>query len=319
MVTGQDLVEWQLRVASGEPLPKRQNELAINGWAMEARLYAENPVTGFLPSIGPLDRLRFPDDIRIDSGVEEGGEVTPYYDPMIAKLIVHAPSRALAAAKLAAACGAIQVWPVRTNAAFLAQTAGDAAFVAGDLDTGFIERHADRLVPAVEPSDAVIEAAARALLPAESGDPWSALTGFRSNAAPDLRIEVEIADVAHVIAVDLRAPLPDICEIRGERVLFIAGEAWAFGQPVADHAAGGAGGADGTILSPMPGRILSVEVAVGDRVVKGQKLLVLEAMKMEQALFAPFEGFVADLIAIAGTQVAEGVALARIEKHAADQ
>ena len=318
-ITGQDLVEWQLRVGSGEPLPLAQEQLSISGWAMEARLYAENPTTGFLPSTGPLDRLRFPGGIRIDGGVEEGGEVTPYYDPMIAKLIVHAPTRAMAAAKLAVACGAMQVWPVRTNAAFLARTAGDAAFVAGDLDTGFIERHADRLVPGAEPSDAVIQAAARALLPGESCDPWGALIGFRANAAPDLRVEVEVADVAHVVAADPRAPLPDVVEMRGERILFLGGEAWAFGQPVADHAGGGAGASDGAILSPMPGRVLFVEVAVGDRVAKGQKLLVLEAMKMEQALLAPFDGVVAYLGAVAGAQVAEGVALARIEKVEGDQ
>ncbi|RYF04177.1 MAG: ATP-grasp domain-containing protein, partial [Oxalobacteraceae bacterium] len=134
-ITGQDLVEWQLRVASGEPLPKQQSALSINGWAMEARLYAENPSTGFLPSTGPLDRLRFPDDIRIDSGVEEGGEVTPYYAPMIAKLIVHAATRSEAAAKLAAAARGTQVWPVRTNAAFLARAAGHADFIAGRVDT----------------------------------------------------------------------------------------------------------------------------------------------------------------------------------------
>ena len=317
-ITGQDLVEWQLRVASGEPLPLAQEQLSISGWAMEARLYAENPATGFLPSTGRLDRLRFPDGIRIDSGVEEGGQVTPYYDPMIAKLIVHAPTRTRAAAKLAAACRDMQVWPVRTNAAFLARTAGDAAFVAGDLDTGFIERYADRLVPGTEPSRAVIEAAARALLPAGSGDPWAALTGFRANAVPDLRIEVELGGIAHVTAVDPQMPMPCAAEIGGERVLFLGGEAWAFGQPVANHAGGGAGRSDGTILSPMPGRVLSVEVAAGDRVARGRKLLVLEAMKMEQALLAPFDGIVAELNAIAGAQVAEGFALARIENDGAN-
>jgi acetyl/propionyl-CoA carboxylase alpha subunit len=134
-ITGQDLVEWQLRVASGEPLPCTQKDLQINGWAMEARLYAENPSTGFLPSTGPLRHLRLPADIRVDSGVEEGGEVTGFYDPMIAKLIVHAPNRKAAARKLAAACASVEVWPVHTNAAFLARVADDAAFVAAEIDT----------------------------------------------------------------------------------------------------------------------------------------------------------------------------------------
>src|SRR6266850_880048 len=127
-ITGQDLVEWQLRVASGEPLPRTQQDLQIHGWAMEARLYAENPTAGFLPSTGPLRHLRLPFGLRVDSGIEEGGEVTGYYDPMIAKLIVHAPNREAAARKLTAACAGVEVWPVRTNAAFLARVAGDAAF-----------------------------------------------------------------------------------------------------------------------------------------------------------------------------------------------
>ena len=163
-ITGQDLVEWQLRVASGEPLPKRQDELAISGWAMEARLYAENPATGFLPSIGRLDRLRLPNDIRVDSGVEEGGEITAHYDPLIAKLIVHAPDRTEAAAKLAKACGQIEVWPVKTNAGFLARAASHADFIAGRIDTGFIERHGAQLIPGIEPDATVLQAAAQALV-----------------------------------------------------------------------------------------------------------------------------------------------------------
>src|SRR6202045_4274040 len=129
-ITGQDLVEWQFRVASGEPLPLAQDELAINGWAVEARLYAENPSAGFLPATGAAKHLRLPKDVRIDCGIEEGGEVTGYYDPMIAKLIVHAPNRKAAARKLTAACAGVEAWPVRTNAAFLARVADDAAFVA---------------------------------------------------------------------------------------------------------------------------------------------------------------------------------------------
>ena len=145
MITGQDLVEWQLRVASGEPLPLKQHEITLEGWAMEARLYAENPATGFLPSTGPLAHFRLPDDIRVDSAVEEGGAVSPFYDPMIAKLIVHADSREAAAEALAEACASVEVWPVKTNAAFLARCAGHPDFVAGDVDTGFIERRLDDL------------------------------------------------------------------------------------------------------------------------------------------------------------------------------
>jgi 3-methylcrotonyl-CoA carboxylase alpha subunit len=316
MITGQDLVEWQLRVASGEKLPKQQGELAINGWAMEARLYAENPATGFLPSIGPLQRLRFPEGIRVDSGVEEGGEVTPFYDPMIAKLITHAPTRKGAAAKLEKACGSLEIWPVKTNAGFLARTASDEDFLSSRIDTGFIERHSERLVAGSEPSAPVLQAAARALLPNDSTDPWAALTGLRIAAAPDTRIAVDIAGFTHVVALEEPAPAFTTANVAGEDVLFTAGEAWSFGLARADHAAGGAAASDGAILSPMPGRIIAVHAAEGDRVAKGQKLLVLEAMKMEQQLLAPFDGVVKTFTATLDAQIAEGVLLALIEKGA---
>jgi 3-methylcrotonyl-CoA carboxylase alpha subunit len=307
-ITGQDLVEWQLRVASGEPLPRRQKELAIAGWAMEARLYAENPSTGFLPSTGPLDRLRFPDGVRIDSGVEEGGEVTPYYDPMIAKLIVQGDTRRQAAAKLATAAGDTQVWPVRTNAAFLARAAAHPDFVAGRVDTGFIERHADTLIPSPDPSPQVLAAAAAAILPVANGDPWTALRGFRANADPSPLVEVEVAGRPYLVT--------DPSISRGtvaDGVIFIHGEAWPFGPRRADHVAG-AGEGDGAILSPMPGRVIAVLVASGQTVTKGERMLVLEAMKMEQALLAPFDGVVAELKVAEGAQVPEGTLLAVIER-----
>jgi len=310
-ITGQDLVEWQLRVASGEPLPKTQDQLSIQGWAMEARVYAENPTVGFLPSVGPLTRLRFPAGVRVDSGVEEGGEVTPFYDPMIAKLIVHAATRPAAAAKLSAACGAIEVWPVRTNAAFLARAASQDDFVRGDVDTGFIERHADQLTPRAEPSAAAIAAAAAFLVSDDRADPWLALAGFRIAAAPDRRVAVDIGGATHLAEFD---PAGVVADVGGDQVLFLDGEAWPFAAPTADRLSGVDGAADGAILSPMPGRIVAVEVADGDRVTKGQKLVVLEAMKMEHALIAPFDGVVEALTAVVGAQVAEGLALVRISQ-----
>ncbi|WP_174286900.1 acetyl/propionyl/methylcrotonyl-CoA carboxylase subunit alpha [Sphingomonas bacterium] len=313
-ITGIDLVEWQLRVASGEALPKRQDELAIQGWAMEARLYAENPTIGFLPSTGPLDRLRFPTDIRIDSGVEEGGEVTPFYDPMIAKLIVHAPTRPGAAAKLARAAAATQVWPVRTNAAFLSRAAGHPDFIAGHVDTGFIARHAGTLVPASEPSPAVLQVAAQAILPPVTGDPWTSLVGFRSNAAPDLRVAVAVAGQTYLVDRGV-APLATVVAVKdGSEVLFLDGEAWSFARPRAADVAGDDAPSDGAVMAPMPGRIVSIAVATGDRVAKGQRLLVLEAMKMEQGLVAPFDGIVAEVKAIEGAQVSEGTTLIRVAK-----
>lgn len=312
-ITGQDLVEWQLRVAAGEKLPKTQEELKITGWAMEARLYAENPASGFLPSIGRLDYLRFPSGPRIDSGVEEGGEVTPYYDPMIAKLIVHAPTRKSAALRLAAACGGVEVWPVKTNAGFLYRTAGDADFCSGSIDTGFIARHAGRLIPGAEPSTEIQQAAARLLLPKNPADPWEALTGFRIAAPADPRIAVEIGDTTHLVSLE-PGENAATAEIGGNRILFLHGEAWPYGLERAEHAIHG-GTSDGAILSPMPGRIISVNVEAGAKVAKGQKLLVLEAMKMEQQLLAPFDGVVKTLNARLDAQIAEGVLLALIEKE----
>ncbi len=329
-ITGQDLVEWQLRVASGEPLPCAQADLRINGWAMEARLYAENPGSGFLPSTGALKHLRFPVDVRVDSAVEQGGEVTGFYDPMIAKLIVHAPNRKAAARKLAAACAAVEVWPVHTNAALLARVAGDAAFRAGDIDTGFIERRAETLIPAPEPSADVLRAAAGALLHEAAQlangavpngvvptgrravGPWGGLTGFRQNAAPYSKVDVAVGDRAYFVPVDPAQRPPSIVSIEGERVLFCRGEAWKFDLPSIVRADGSAAVSDGSLRSPMPGRIVSVGVREGQVVDKGQTLLSLEAMKMEHAITAPFAGTVTDLSVSVGDQVAENVTLVRV-------
>jgi 3-methylcrotonyl-CoA carboxylase alpha subunit len=322
-ITGEDLVEWQLRVAAGEALPKRQDELRIDGCAMEARLYAENPTAGFLPSTGPLHRLRLPTDARVDSGVEEGGEVTGFYDPMLAKLIVHAPNREAAARRLRAACAAVQVWPVRTNAAFLARVAGDPEFVAGRIDTGFIERRAATLVPAAVPEEPIVKAAARALLGETSGSesaagvppgPWRALVGFRTNLASYTRVDVVVGDGAYAPEVDVAAPAATLVSVDGQRVLFHEGEAWSVSQPTSDRHAGSAAVSDGTLRSPMPGRIVSLSVVQGQAVTQGQPLLALEAMKMEHSLTAPFDGSVAELAVTIGDQVAENVVLARIVK-----
>ncbi len=313
-ITGQDLVEWQLRVASGEPLPLRQDELSIRGWAMEARLYAENPATGFLPSTGPLRHLRFPAGVRVDSGVEEGGEVTPFYDPMIAKLVVGAPTRREAVALLAEAAGGVEVWPVRTNAAFLARAAAHPDFVAGKVDTSFIERHADGLIPPAEPSQAVVEAAAAALLPDAGHDPWTRLRGFRLNAPATASVALEVAG-RPTLAAPRSLPGARIHrtpEDGGSGVLFYRGEAWPFGPRRASQGQGAAEG-DGAVLAPMPGCVVAVLVEAGQEVRKGERLMVLEAMKMEQALAAPFDGVVAEVTVAPGAQVPEGTRLARIE------
>jgi len=325
-ITGQDLVEWQLRVASGEPLPCAQADLRIDGWAMEARLYAENPTTGFLPSTGTLRHLRLPTDVRVDSGVETGGEVTGFYDPMLAKLIVHGANRPAAARKLSAACAAVEVWPVHTNAAFLSRLAADPAFVAAEIDTGFIGRRAATLIPPATPGDAVVHAAAQALLgvslpvtpraslPVSSGDPWTQLTGFRCGADPYLQVTVAIGGSVYSTAVDTTATEGSVITLPETQVLFWRGEAWSFGLPGSERTAGGGVASDGALRSPMPGRIVSLSVRQGDRVNKGQTLLALEAMKMEHALLAPFDGVVAELSVAQGDQVAENIILVRIEQ-----
>ena len=308
-ITGVDLVEWQLRVASGEALPKRQDELRINGWAMEARLYAENPATGFLPSIGSLDHLAFPDELRIDTGIEQGGEVSPFYDPMIAKLIARGDTRDEAIAALRDGIDGTEVWPVKTNAGFLGRLLDLPEFGEGDVDTGLIAREVDFLVlPPAPESEELAEVAA--LLCASSGEgPISAALGFRLNAGP--RAEARLLDDSgqtHIVSFDeieADAPTADVLAFAdGFARRYVLAEPRGSGV----NAVG-----DGAILSPMPGRIIAVDVTAGQAVTKGQKLLTLEAMKMEHSLTAPFDGVVAELNAEAGAQVQVEALLVRIE------
>jgi acetyl/propionyl-CoA carboxylase alpha subunit len=313
-VTGQDLVEWQFRVASGEKLPLAQDEITLSGHAFEARLYAENPETGFLPSTGALTHFKLPaSGIRVDSAVEQGSEVTPYYDPMIAKLIVHAPNRATAASRLAAACREAEIWPVKTNAAFLANALSHVDFVAGDVDTSFIETHLEGLIGSSSASPKVLEAAAIARLAAHDIPP--ALIGFRLNAAK--RVEVRLQQGGETYVIDLHPPLRHqtltVAQYADETIVFEGGRAFAFTEVTADPGAAGAAAGDGAIRAPMPGHILAVAVAEGDAVAKGAALVVMEAMKMEMTLSAPFNGKVTALAAKVGDRVAEGVVLLRLE------
>jgi 3-methylcrotonyl-CoA carboxylase alpha subunit len=319
-ITGQDLVEWQLRVASGEPLPLTQDQLAIRGHAVEARLYAEDPAHEFLPSTGRLDHFQLGSGVRVDTGVEEGDRISPWYDPMIAKLIARGGTRDEAIDRLVDALEQVEVWPVRTNAAFLARAADDAAFRAGDVDTSFIPARIERLVPDPAPSEGVWALAATALLASDfgsaaEGDPWSALQGFRLNGAGDRAVALAHAGETRRVDTAGDPPLEGIATAEGERVLvFAAGQAFAFALPGASGGAAGGAASDGTLLSPMPGRVIAVEVREGDKVAKGAKLVTLEAMKMEHSLVAPFDGVVAELAAREGAQVTEGELLVRVEK-----
>ncbi|MBY3177163.1 acetyl/propionyl/methylcrotonyl-CoA carboxylase subunit alpha [Rhizobium leguminosarum] len=312
-ITGEDLVLWQLKVASGEPLPKMQDEIAMNGWAFEARLYAENPAAGYLPSTGRLEHLRLPETVRVDSGVEQGDEITAFYDPMIAKIIAHGPNRETALSKLAAACAGIEVWPVKSNAGLLAGIAVDPDFRAARIDTGFLDRHDNRLV-ATEPNETAIDSAATALLKNTDSDPWTALAGFRIAGADDKRVRIRIGDHLHwgQSRPELKANTVTIGETT---VLFDAGNAWPISLPVASEVEASQGAGDGAILSPMPGLVISVDVAEGDRVSKGDRLLTVEAMKMEHSLRAPFDGIVEKLQVASGVRVSENQLVVSIVKE----
>ena len=305
-ITGQDLVEWQLRVASGEPLPRRQDELSINGWAMEARLYAEDPAKGFLPSTGRLDifHLEPGEGGRIDTGVTEGAEISPFYDPMIAKVIAHGADRAEAIAHLSAMLDDSAIWPVKANAGFLVKALAHPDFTAGTVDTGLIAREGDALMPPQRPSDGALTQAAMAMVP------QSLQAGFRLNA-PDKRTARFLLDGQ---AVEVILHGPGSAEPAPSMLVAEGGQVWRLEPWRTEGGAGGHAG-DGAILAPMPGRVIAVDVKAGDRVAKGQKLLTLEAMKMEHTLSAPFDGTVAELNASPGAQVEVEALLAQIEPH----
>ncbi len=312
-ITGEDLVLWQLKVAAGEPLPKEQDEITMKGWAFEARLYAENPAAGYLPSIGRLDHLRLPQNVRVDSGVEEGNEITAFYDPMIAKIIAHGLNREVALSILAKACESIEVWPVKSNAGLLARIASDPDFRAAKVDTGFLDRHGETLL-AKEPDETTIDKAVTRLTATDATDPWTALAGLRISGTSDCRTRVRVGD--HLYWGRVRLGLETNAVKSGETiVLFDAGNAWPICLPVASEVEAHQGASDGAILSPMPGLIISVDVAEGDHVAKGDRLLTVEAMKMEHTLRAPFDGIVQKLPVSAGARVSENQLVVSVVKE----
>jgi acetyl/propionyl-CoA carboxylase alpha subunit len=318
-VVGVDLVEWQFRVAAGEPLPLAQDQIVLNGWAVEARLCAEVPERGFIPSIGPLEHLRLPEGVRVDSGVEAGDEVGPHYDSLIAKLIAWAPTREGATEALAEACAGVETWPLKTNAAFLARCLDDPDFLAGRMDTGFIDARLDRLAAAPEPSPALASAAASALaaLAAEvASAPSRDLAGFRLNAPPCETVRIW-CDGQPLLA-DLAAgpEEADLLDAGEALILFENGSAFAFAASPPDREGGAAAAGDGAVCAPLPGKVVAVSVAEGVQVRRGDILVVIEAMKMEHGLAAPFDGVVEGLSAAVGDQVREGEPLARVRGEA---
>jgi 3-methylcrotonyl-CoA carboxylase alpha subunit len=288
--------------------------LSINGWAIEARLYAEDPAKGFLPSVGSLDHFDLGEEGRIETGVEEGDAISPFYDPMIAKLIARGDDRAEAIGELAAILDEVEVWPVRTNAGFLFNALLQPEFGAAEIDTGFIGRHLDELVPDAEPDDAIWRAAAAvALAIDEDEESFGGLAGFRLNAPAHTGVALGRHGEFRTASTD-DGEFAAVSGFRDDErvVAFYEGNAYEF-ELAARGSVGGHGVADGVITAPMPGKVTAVEVSQGETVTKGQRLLTLEAMKMEHGLTAPFDGKVTELGAHAGSQVTEGTILARVE------
>ncbi|MFF1543908.1 acetyl/propionyl/methylcrotonyl-CoA carboxylase subunit alpha [Streptomyces sp. NPDC058291] len=358
LVTGLDLVEWQLRVAAGEPLPFGQEDVRLTGHAVEARVCAEDPARGFLPSGGTVLRLREPqgDGVRTDSGLSEGAEVGSLYDPMLSKVIAYGPDRESALRKLRAALAGTVTLGVQTNAGFLRRLLAHPAVVAGELDTGLVEREAASLVTADVPPEvyaaaALLRQAALAPAPgAQWADPFSAADGWRLGGEPawtahhlqapghdPVTVRVRsTADGGREVLLDgeetprrssgILPPRPDdprfVCRLDGVTHAFAAlpdgswlgrdGDAWHLRDhdPVAASLTRGAHAGADSLTAPMPGTVTVVKVAVGDEVVAGQSLLVVEAMKMEHVISAPHAGTVAELDVTPGSTVAMDQVLA---------
>jgi 3-methylcrotonyl-CoA carboxylase alpha subunit len=338
-VTGLDLVEWQFRIAAGEKLPLTQDRVPLQGHAVEARIYAEDPARGFLPSTGTLLALRFPDGVRVDTGVTQGSAITPYYDPMIAKMIAHAPTRDAALDKLAAALEHTIAAGPHTNLALLATLCRADEFRAEKFDTGFIERNiailasgsGDRAAAAFGAAELLARDVARIgqrldRAPDAPASPWDTTDGFqlsgpRATTLPLLvdgetfEAEVKYGAGGPTVAVDGVLAALDATAIEAADTIYVLRRAH---QTVVRRADPGSDDlhrtdGDGQIKAPMHGKVLALLVGNGDRVEKGQRLAIIEAMKMEHALTAPRPGRVAGIAVVAGSQVAEGARLMTIE------
>ena len=335
-ITGVDLVAWQLRVAAGQGLPMTQGQLAINGHAFEARLYAEDVPAGFLPATGTLAHLQFPTTLRADSGVAAGDTITPHYDPMIAKVIAHGPDRATALAALSDGLAHTQVAGTVTNLGFLRALADHAGFAAGQVDTGLIAREIDALTAVSAPTPRICALAALAAANLLDGAPDHA--GFTLWTPLTRRIMLTCGNERYDVAFtwqgqDIHAQIEDttlICRntgagwlidgarapdcIRHGRKITVFGDAtFVFDHPDPAVRDAGAGLGGDAITAPMPGLVQAVSVAVGATVKSGDRLAVLEAMKMEHVLRAPRDGVIAALHTRPGAQVDAGALLIALE------
>ena len=335
-ITGVDLVEWQLRVASGEALPATQADLSISGHAFEARLYAEDVPAGFLPATGTLTHLAFPSEARADSGVRAGDEISPFYDPMIAKLVAHGPTRDVALRRLSRALAQTEVAGTVTNLAFLGALAAHEGFARGEVDTGLIARDIEALTASVTVAPRHIVAAAMAVSGLSAPSVLSGFTLWQPlrRAVPlaqgetmlDVCVEVLAADAQtwHVDGTQVAArcqqgkwmidgvPAPRVT-VSGDVVTVFDDHGLIFrAVDLLDVASTTAG--DGNVIeAPMPGLVKAVFATAGSRVAKGDRLAILEAMKMEHALLAARDGIIAEVLADAGDQVSAGAPLVRLE------
>ena len=312
-ITGVDLVEWQLLVAAGEAIPLEQDELFIDGHAIEARLYAEDPSSGFLPSTGSLDHFDIGLRGRIETGVEEGDQISPFYDPMVAKLVTWAETREDAIEQLAEIADGVEIWPVRTNAAFIANCLRDEDFEDANLDTGFIERKIDDLVESDEPYEAIWQTAADFVVLAETEEHDDQPAGFRLNAPGRLTTSLTFKGDTRVVAAAESAAFEAATGFVDPHRVVVFADGMSFAFDRGSRGSGAAAAGDGAILAPMPGKVIALDVAEGDSVTAGQRLMVLEAMKMEHSLTAPFDGTVTQLSASEGGQVQVEAVLCVVE------
>ena len=339
-ITGLDLVAWQIRVARGEPLPISQAQMPLNGHAIEVRLYAEDPDHDFLPATGTLALYREAasgDGRRIDSGVAEGDSVSPFYDPMLGKLIAWGENREQARLRLLAMLGDTLVGGVKTNLAFLCRILAHPAFAACELDTGFISRHQQQLLPAPsELPEAFWQLAADAWVqseaPLERDDdphsPWATRSGWRAGGVTEIELHLSSQGESRKVRANNRACLQGeelLAEIDGTRqrlrairrgeTLYLQwrGELHAITRfdPIAAVEASHA--QHGGLSAPMNGSIVRVLVEPGQTVEAGAALVVLEAMKMEHSIRAPQAGTVKALYCREGEMVSEGAVLVELE------
>lgn len=351
-ITGLDLVEWQLRVAAGEPLPLKQRDVTLTGHAFEARVYAEDAARNFLPATGTLHRLALPEALtRVDAGVRQGDVIQPYYDPLIAKIVTHAPTRAAALQQLATALQATEIAGTVTNVPFLLALAKHRGFQQGEVDTGLIERDLAMLTQRSPPSPDVIAIAAIAALglakSRPDADPWNTLSGWRhwstsrqfayleidgrqfdvrvagkgggryAITTPDGAIDVAMleSEGSGTLRLETAGRIVKAAAVEhgSSFTILLDGRTYVFGLPDRLAADEEDDAVSDRVMSPMPGLIKAVHVTSGAAVTKGQPLIVIEAMKMEYTMTAPRDGKIAEVLVSTGENVQSGAMLLSLD------